>query len=81
MMDWWIPWCSVGGGLRFKIWDPKDHFFTRSHNVGVGRLTDPSIPMNERLWGTTNTCMEDIGDGQMLAADIYSERQNYLPMT
>ena len=70
MMDWWIPWCSVGSDLRFKIWDPEDHYFTRNHNVA--RLTDASIPMNERLWGTTTTVLEDTsGNGHMLAADLH----------
>lgn len=69
MMDWWIPWCGVGSDLRFKIWDPEDHFFTRSHDIA--RLTDDRIPMNERLWGTTNTVLEDIGGGQLLASDIH----------
>ena len=70
MMDWWIPWCTIGSDLRFKIWDPEDHYFTRSHSVA--RLTDASIPMNERLWGTTTTVLEDTtGSGHMLASDLH----------
>ena len=27
MLDWWFPWHSVGSDLRYKIWDPEDHYF------------------------------------------------------
>ncbi len=30
MLDWWFPWHSVGSDLRYKIWDPEDHYFARA---------------------------------------------------
>ena len=31
MLDWWFPWHSVGSDLRYKIWDPEDHYFARAY--------------------------------------------------
>ena len=33
MLDWWFPWHSVGSDLRYKIWDPEDHYFARADRV------------------------------------------------
>src|SRR5574344_192989 len=68
MMDFWIPWCGSGSDLRFKVWDPEDHYYTRSNNQA--RLIDPNIPMNERLWGTSNMVLEDIGSGSLWATPL-----------
>lgn len=69
MMDWWIPWNGMGSDMRFKTWDPEEHFFTRSDNVA--RLRDSSIPMNERLWGTVNTVLESIGGPKPMVARLH----------
>ncbi|MCD7864547.1 MAG: phloretin hydrolase [Clostridiales bacterium] len=61
MLDWWFPWHSVGSDLRYKIWDPEDHYFARADRADY--VTDPAIPMNERTWGVNHYIMEDVGPG------------------
>lgn len=61
MMDWWFPWHSVGSDLRYKIWDPEDHYFARADKADY--VCDPSVPMHEKTWGVKHYIMEDIGGG------------------
>ena len=46
MLDWWFPWHSVGSDLRYKIWDPEDHYFARADRVDY--VCDPAVPMNQK---------------------------------
>jgi len=61
MLDWWFPWHSVGSDLRYKIWDPEDHYFARGHRADY--VLDPNVPMNQKTWGVDHYIMEDIGMG------------------
>ncbi len=61
MLDWWFPWHSVGSDLRYKIWDPEDHYFARAEKADY--VCDPSIPIKEKTWGINHYILEDIGDG------------------
>lgn len=61
MMDWWFAWHSVGADLRYKIWDPEDHYFAKADNAA--RILDPSVPMNEKTWGVNHYIVEDTGFG------------------
>lgn len=61
MMDWWFPWHSVGSDLRYKIWDPEDHYFARADKVDY--VCDPEVPMREKTWGVSHYIMEDVGPG------------------
>lgn len=61
MLDWWFPWHSVGSDLRYKIWDPEDHYFARADRAGY--VCDPAVPMNEKTWGVSHYIMEDVGPG------------------
>lgn len=61
MLDWWFPWHSVGSDLRYKIWDPEDHYFARADRADY--VCDPNVPMNEKTWGVTHYIMEDVGPG------------------
>ena len=61
MLDWWFPWHSVGSDLRYKIWDPEDHYFARAHRASY--VVDPSVPMNQKTWGVDHYIMEDTGMG------------------
>lgn len=45
MLDWWFPWHSVGSDLRYKIWDPEDHYFARAYKADY--VCDPNVPINE----------------------------------
>lgn len=59
MMDWWFPWHSVGSDLRYKIWDPKDHYFARADNAAY--VCDPHVPVNQKTWGVEHYILEDAG--------------------
>lgn len=61
MLDWWFPWHSVGSDLRYKIWDPKDHYFARADNAAY--VCDPKVPVNQKTWGVDHYIMEDTGMG------------------
>lgn len=61
MLDWWFPWHSVGSDLRYKIWDPEDHYFARADRVDY--VCDPAVPMREKTWGVNHYILEDIGPG------------------
>ncbi len=61
MLDWWFPWHSVGSDLRYKIWDPEDHYFARADNAAY--VCDPSVPVKEKTWGVNHYILEDVGMG------------------
>ncbi len=61
MLDWWFPWHSVGADLRYKIWDPEDHYFAKAHDAAY--VCDPAVPNREKTWGMSHYIIEDIGDG------------------
>lgn len=61
MMDWWFPWHSVGSDLRYKLWDPEDHYFARADNCAY--VCDPAVPMREKTWGVSHYIIEDVGAG------------------
>lgn len=60
MIDWWFAWHSLED-LRYRIWDPEDHFYARAQNRA--RVMDTGLPMRERSWGVTHDVLEDIGSG------------------
>lgn len=61
MLDWWFPWHSVGSDLRYKIWDPEDHYFARADRADY--VCSPEVPMRQKTWGVTHYVLEDIGAG------------------
>lgn len=60
MFEWWFAWHGLED-LRYRIWDPEDHFYARQQNRE--KALDESLPMRERTWGTTHVILEDIGAG------------------
>ncbi|WHR51012.1 DAPG hydrolase family protein [Vibrio furnissii] len=60
MFEWWFVWHGLNP-LRYKIWDPDDHFGLVTDKVE--QLTNPDIPIKERIWGVTHRVNEDIGLG------------------
>ena len=64
MLDWWFPWHSVGSDLRYKIWDPEDHYFARADKAAY--VCDPKVPVNQKTWGVNHYVLEDIGNGANL---------------
>lgn len=61
MLDWWFPWHSIGSDLRYKIWDPEDHYFARADNLAY--VCNPDIPIHQKTWGVNHYIFEDIGAG------------------
>lgn len=61
MLDWCFPWNSIGSDLRYKIWDPEDHYFARADNAAY--VCDPHVPVREKTWNINHYVMEDIGMG------------------
>ena len=61
MLNWWFPWHSVGSDLRYKIWDPEDHYFARAYPAAY--VVDPAVPMHEKTWGVDHHVMENVGTG------------------
>lgn len=74
MLDWWFAWQSVGSDLRYKIWDPEDHYFSRA--VRVDYVCDENVPMNEKTWGVDQYVMEDIGVGPELLKLAFKRPKN-----
>jgi hypothetical protein len=62
MLDWWFPWHSVGADLRYKLWDPEDHYFARADNVPY--VVDPKVPIHQKTWGVNHQILEDLGQGK-----------------
>ena len=60
MFEWWFAWHSLED-LRYRIWDPEDHYYARQQNRA--KTLDQSLPMRERTWGTCHHVKEDIGGG------------------
>lgn len=61
MMDWWFGWHSVTSDLRYKLWDPEDHYNARAHAPDYVR--NPNVPLQEKTWGMNHDILEDVGFG------------------
>lgn len=60
MFEWWFAWHPLED-LRYRIWDPADHYYARQ--LDRDKALDQSLPMRERTWGTKHEVLEDIGGG------------------
>lgn len=60
MFEWWFAWHALED-LRYRIWDPEDHYFARQQSPE--KVLDPVVPMREKTWGTTHLILEDVGFG------------------
>ena len=56
MFDWWFAWHGLEP-LRYKIWDPEDHYEAKSLNREQN--LDSSLSYKQRYW---NTC-QDVVEG------------------
>lgn len=61
MMDWWFGWHSVESDLRYKLWDPEDHYHARA--MSPDYVLDPNVPNSQKTWGVDHDILEDIGFG------------------
>lgn len=60
MFEWWFAWHGLED-MRYRIWDPEDHFYARQQMPE--KVLDPNVPMREKTWGTVHVVREDIGAG------------------
>lgn len=60
MFEWWFAWHALED-VRYMIWDPEDHYFSRQQDID--KAMNENLPMRERTWGTTHYVLEDIGVG------------------
>ena len=60
MFEWWFAWHGLED-MRYRIWDPEDHFYARQQMRE--KVLDPKVPMREKTWGTVHIVREDIGAG------------------
>ena len=57
MMAWWMNW-HVLDPFRYCCWDPEDHYGATTDEIGRTRALDPSIPVFEKAWYSTQTVQE-----------------------
>ena len=63
MLEWWFVWQGLGPDLRYRLWDPEDHYWSK---IGeVEHALDEKLTIRERLWNTTHHVLENIGMGPM----------------
>ncbi len=60
MFDWYFAWHGLNN-LRYKIWDPEDHYEAVTQNRI--KALDPDLTYKEKLWDTTHEILEDTGAG------------------
>lgn len=60
MFDWFFAWHGLDN-LRYKIWNPEDHYKAETQNRV--RALDPDLTYQEKLWDTTHEITEDTGMG------------------
>ena len=60
MIDWWFCWHGMES-LRYAIWDPKDHYRISQLRSHTERRLNQSLPLNQRIWGTSDFVYEDNG--------------------
>jgi hypothetical protein len=74
MIDWWFCWhwlapLSVpegNGNLRYKIWNPKEHWDTGGDEKTVARLLDETLSWRERRCPATSYIHESIDYGEVM---------------
>ena len=59
MLVWFGVWHQLDP-IRYKVWDPQDHYDVQLSDKDRARLTDKTIPMKERIWGTVSNVVESM---------------------
>jgi hypothetical protein len=57
MLEWWMIWHQFDP-LRYALWNPEDHFGVRLTDEDRRRFLDESLPIRERIWGTSSFVVE-----------------------
>jgi hypothetical protein len=61
MFDWWFAWHGLEP-MRYKMWDPEDHYSCLTRHPH--RARDARLSLKERYWDTIHDVREDIGSGR-----------------
>ncbi len=62
MVKWWFAWHPLED-LRYRLWFPKGHFGIEVSDADRAIITDPSVPMEEKIYGRVHHVIEDTGTG------------------
>jgi hypothetical protein len=62
MMKWWFAWHPLET-LRYKIWNPYCHPYAAIADVDRAKITDPNLPIEEKIVDVVHFVVEDIGGG------------------
>ena len=76
MINWWFYWHGLES-LRYKIWDPDDHYAIHVPNEDLGRRLDSRLNLRERNWSTTDIVDEDIGLGPVVLYISFMSPEDY----
>ena len=63
MFDWWFAWHGLDP-MRYKMWDPEDHYYCLSRNPEQAK--NDALPMKARYWNTVHDVTEDASGFQEL---------------
>ena len=70
MLNWFMIWHQLDP-LRYAVWNPEDHYNVTLTEKDRGRYLDESIPMIERIWGTTSSVLESMNGEKPQPIDIH----------
>lgn len=67
MFDWWFAWHGLVP-MRYKMWDPEDHYYCLTRNPEQAR--DNSLSLRQRYYNTTHDAEERMGPGPAMKVVI-----------
>ena len=70
MLEWWMLWHQFDP-LRYALWNPEDHFDVKLNEKDKARFLDTSIPIRERIWGTTSCISESWNGDNPTAGELH----------
>lgn len=76
MINWWFYWHGLES-LRYKIWDPDDHYAVHVPQKDLARRLDMGLTTRQRNWGTTDVVDEDIGTGPVVLYISFMSPEDY----
>ncbi len=62
MFEWWFAWHGLED-VRYRIWDPEDHFGVHQSPQHLRQRVDTSLNWCERNWGTSDFIVARSGIG------------------
>jgi plasmid maintenance system antidote protein VapI len=68
MFDWWFAWHGLDP-MRYKIWDPEDHYYALWRNLAQAK--DTRLSIRERYWNNICDVKENIGGDKALKVSLY----------